>query len=180
MTITEVNQKNYTKIDSHGRLRSFVQFNCQDCKNETHQRLDEFHRKGALCRMCKRRRQSIKEFKTKNIDVVCATTLLSRLKKRYLFKGLTSNLTVDETLNLFKSECHYCGIKNSNKFIYKQPHFSHIFYYNGIDRIDSKKGYIRGNVVSCCKRCNIAKSDLPYNEFIELIKRINAHLLLRK
>ena len=178
--LIEQNIKKFTRIDNKGRLRSIVEFLCIDCNKLSEQRIDEFNRCGALCRMCKRRRQSIKEFNDKNIDLVCAKSLLSRLNKRYQFKGLTSNLTGQEALDLFKSECHYCGIKNSNKYIYKQPHFSHIFYYNGIDRINSKKGYIKGNVVSCCKRCNVAKNDMDYNEFINLVKRIYAHILLRK
>lgn len=180
MELFEFDIKKFTKIDSKGRLRSFVKFKCDNCNKETTQRIDEFHRKGKLCRACKRRNQSIEEFKGKNIDLVCAKSLLSRLYKRYNYKGLSSNLNGFEALKLFKEECHYCGVKNSNKYIYKQNHFSHIFFYNGIDRIDSSKGYIRGNVLSCCKRCNIAKSDMKYDEFIEHIKRIYANILLRK
>lgn len=178
MELFHTEYKKYTKIDKNGLLRSYVDFICKDCNKLTTQRIDEYKRKGNLCRSCKRRIQSINEFNTKNIELVCATTLLSRLYKRYAFKGLTSNLNGVEALELFKDKCHYCGIKNSNKFIYKQPHFSHIFYYNGIDRIDSSKGYIKGNILSCCKRCNIAKSDMKYHEFIELIKRIYANLSL--
>jgi hypothetical protein len=39
------------------------------------------------------------------------------------------------------------------------------FTYSGIDRIDSSIGYIEGNVVSCCSKCNTAKSDMPFDEF---------------
>lgn len=38
-------------------------------------------------------------------------------------------------------------------------------YFNGIDRIDSSKGYEDGNVQSCCKFCNYAKNDRTDNEF---------------
>ena len=172
--------KKYTKVDKKGRLRSFIDFLCDDCAKKSTQRIDEFHRRGKLCRGCKRRRQSSDSFENKNLDLVCAASLLSRLKKRYLFKGLTSNLTPEEVLSLFKDKCHYCGSYNSNKYIYKQPHYTHIFNYNGIDRINSKKGYIKGNVLSCCKKCNLAKSDLSYDEFLEHIKKIYANLLLRK
>ena len=37
--------------------------------------------------------------------------------------------------------------------------------YNGIDRIDSTKGYFNDNVVSCCKVCNRAKSNLSLEDF---------------
>lgn len=38
---------------------------------------------------------------------------------------------------------------------------------HGVDRIDSSKGYMLGNIVTCCKRCNAAKSDMPLSEWIE-------------
>jgi 5-methylcytosine-specific restriction endonuclease McrA len=180
MELFEFDIKKFTKIDSKGRLRSIVEFICNDCSKKTTQRIDEFHRKGKLCRNCKRRIQSINEFDDKDVDSVCSNILLSRLNKRYNHRGLTCNLNNSEALSLFKAECHYCGVKNSNKHIYKLPHISHIFYYNGIDRIDSSKGYIRGNVLSCCKKCNVAKSDMKYDEFINHIKRIYANILLRK
>jgi len=34
------------------------------------------------------------------------------------------------------------------------------------------KGYIIGNVTHCCKRCNVAKSDLSENDFLNLVKSI--------
>jgi hypothetical protein len=180
MELFEFDIKKYTKIDKNGQLRSFVDFICDDCNKKTTQRIDEFHRKGKLCRLCKRRRQSINEFESKDLELVCSRSLLSRLKKRYLFKGLTSNLKDTECLVLFKQNCHYCNERPSNKYIYKQPHFSHIFYYSGLDRIDSKKGYLKDNVVPCCAKCNKAKSDMKYYEFIEHIKKIYANILLRK
>jgi hypothetical protein len=180
MELFDFDIKKYTKVDTKGRLRTFVDFICTDCDKKTTQRIDEYNRRGKLCRKCKKRILSVNNFESKDLELVCAKSLLSRLKKRYLYKGLTSNLNVDEVLELFKSKCHYCGVLNSNKYIYKQPFFTHIFYYNGIDRINSKKGYIKGNVLPCCKKCNLAKSDMKYDEFIEHIKLIYANLLLRK
>lgn len=46
----------------------------------------------------------------------------------------------------------------------------------GIDRIDSNKGYIVGNCVPCCSRCNSAKNDMSHEEFLEWVKRIYNHL----
>ena len=34
-----------------------------------------------------------------------------------------------------------------------------------IDRIDNTKGYIPGNVRSCCKHCNLAKHTMSEEEF---------------
>ena len=50
-----------------------------------------------------------------------------------------------------------------------------ILWFNGIDRIDSKIGYIDGNVVTCCKHCNFAKDALTQKEFKDLIFKIYNH-----
>ena len=49
--------------------------------------------------------------------------------------------------------------------------------YNGIDRKDNALGYVEGNVVSCCKFCQYAKRDLPYEEFVAHLARAGQHQL---
>jgi hypothetical protein len=51
------------------------------------------------------------------------------------------------------------------------------YVYNGIDRLDSSRGYEMGNVVPCCKQCNWAKNDIPYDEFLDWIKRVHRNLI---
>lgn len=60
--------------------------------------------------------------------------------------------------------CHYCGEHPSN---IKRTKNSIDFgmKYNGIDRIDSCKDYIKSNVVPCCKQCNLAKRNISVDEF---------------
>lgn len=164
--------KRFTNIDNYGKLRSYVQFECIKCTKNTIQRSDEFKRRGTLCKQCKIKQNSAKELETKNLELVCAANYLSQIKRRYLKKGLTSNLSSIEVLHLCKDKCNYCGDIESNCKLYKQKYFQYLFKYNGIDRVDSSKGYIRGNVVSCCKKCNLAKSDMRYDEFINHITKI--------
>jgi len=41
-----------------------------------------------------------------------------------------------------------------------------------IDRIDNKKGYIKGNICLACARCNLIKSNiLSFNETREICQR---------
>jgi 5-methylcytosine-specific restriction endonuclease McrA len=47
--------------------------------------------------------------------------------------------------------------------------------FNGIDRLDSSKGYFMDNVVSCCKHCNSAKNILTTTEFKNHIIKIYEH-----
>lgn len=60
---------------------------------------------------------------------------------------------------LLTSPCHYCGGMSRTGV-------------SGIDRIDSSKGYITGNVLSCCWMCNRAKSNTSYDAFMAWIQRI--------
>lgn len=166
----------FTNIDKNGRLRTYVEFLCLNCNEKTIQRKDEFNRTGQFCKTCKIKNTSAEKLKDKDLELVCSANYLSQIKRRYLKKGLTSNLNKFEVLELVKASCHYCNEKESNTKQYKQRHFKYTFKYNGIDRIDSKKGYIKGNVVTCCKKCNIAKSDMTYKEFIEHIRKIYKNL----
>ncbi len=93
-------------------------------------------------------------------------------KKRNLEQALTD----DQIITLHKENCHYCGAPPSN--IYSCPTYNGSYTYNGIDRIDNNIGYTINNVVPCCADCNYFKKTRPYDEFLDLIKRIQVHLNL--
>lgn len=46
---------------------------------------------------------------------------------------------------------------------------------NGIDRIDSSKGYIKDNIASCCYACNLAKNKFNRDEFINHCEKFFLH-----
>jgi hypothetical protein len=52
--------------------------------------------------------------------------------------------------------------------------------FNGVDRLNSDIGYVSDNVVSCCVKCNRAKSDLTIEEFRNLIERIYTWLFQKE
>jgi hypothetical protein len=83
-------------------------------------------------------------------------------------------ISSDRFYELTKQDCYYCGQEPKNKIKashYNEKHGDYI--YNGIDRIDSSKGYEEGNVVPCCGTCNIMKMALPQQEFLDHIERIH-------
>ena len=43
---------------------------------------------------------------------------------------------------------------------------------NGIDRLNPHNNYTKSNSVSCCKRCNAMKSNMPFSVFIRLCGKI--------
>ncbi|HYT42496.1 MAG TPA: hypothetical protein VEP90_09125 [Methylomirabilota bacterium] len=76
-----------------------------------------------------------------------------------------------EAIALFESKCYYCGTDPSNHIKVSGRSWSE-YWYNGIDRFDNKIGYIPGNCVPCCHRCNWAKSNMSFEEFNDWIDRL--------
>lgn len=161
-----------TGIDSKGRLRTYSIYSCISCDKDCRERNDIYKQRKGLCKDCLYKSKSKEYQKKVNFEEVCANIMYDRFNKRYSKKGLSCNIKGNELLQLLKSDCHYCGQEPSNVLEYKQKYFSYSFRYNGLDRVDSSKGYIRGNVVPCCKKCNLAKSDMSYQDFLNHIIRI--------
>lgn len=87
-------------------------------------------------------------------------------KRKYVWE-----LTKEEVKNLINQNCYYCGKKPSQKkWLNRQT--KKFILYNGIDRIDNKKGYIKENVVTCCKNCNRSKNKMSQREFLEMARDI--------
>lgn len=78
--------------------------------------------------------------------------------------GQDFTISREEFVATSQLDCHYCGAPPSQ--ITNRQHFNGSFVYNGLDRKDSSQGYIPGNCLPCCGRCNAMKGDLPYNEFL--------------
>lgn len=105
------------------------------------------------------------------IRCVCSTVLEDNLSaKRLVFKqykrlakerNLKFDLDFKHFCKLITSNCEYCGCKPQTRMQSKNWEF----YYNGIDRLDTKKGYTKENSVTCCKHCNKAKWDYSLEEF---------------
>ena len=101
----------------------------------------------------------------------CNNCLKYNDKKRYdhykhgaKSRKLCFDLTIDEFKNITSQPCAYCG------------EFSVYFNgvgINGIDRIDSSKGYIVNNVIPCCEMCNKMKSNYNVKDWINKIKIIS-------
>ena len=99
------------------------------------------------------------------------STIIKRSKK----SGSVSDILFDDFLKISKQKCHYCGLQSSNisTDIRSGKKISDtIIKYNGIDRKDSSKGYLKDNSVACCKYCNTAKNTMTQKEFMQFIKRV--------
>lgn len=117
--------------------------------------------------------------KKRSVDTVW-NDLYSKIKSR----GWDFHLTLPQLKLISQMSCAYCGKEPSNTHRVKYKvdgvyqrilDSSLVVRYSGMDRIDSMKGYIHGNVVPCCGECNGMKSKLPVEEFLALVERIRSH-----
>ena len=90
-------------------------------------------------------------------------------------RHLSFLLTKDQFKNIVIKNCYYCNcspeIYTRNRY-YKDTDY---FIHNGIDRINSEKGYEMDNCVPCCSFCNYSKSDYEEKYFLDKIVKIYNH-----
>lgn len=99
--------------------------------------------------------------------------VFSGYKNSAKLRKINWSISYETFLNFIEGECVYCGRSNLS---YLQPPtispWSIEYRYTGIDRVDSNKGYIMGNIQTCCKTCNYAKLQMSDEEFWSWIKKI--------
>jgi hypothetical protein len=98
-------------------------------------------------------------------------------KKHARERNLEFHIDYEYFKKLIQNNCYYCDTPPKQIYQLKNPKTGTIrsgipIKYNGIDRIDSLKGYTKSNIVTCCKICNRSKSNMQLIEFINWIKKI--------
>lgn len=93
-------------------------------------------------------------------------------------RNLPFELTLEQFDALTTQNCHYCGMSPQDQsYLSKSTKKHDVKYYaSGIDRIYNDKGYVEGNVIPCCTKCNMMKKTLAYEEFLEHIEDIHEHM----
>ena len=86
-------------------------------------------------------------------------------------RKLVFRLSMGVFLHLTSQPCYYCGALPAQIAVNRLDSTDH-YTYNGIDRMDSSKGYIEGNIVSCCFQCNYGKRQLSPEEYIEHCQKV--------
>lgn len=100
--------------------------------------------------------------------------VLNQIFKDYKYaakqKNLSFSISKQHFTRLTKQNCLYCNKEPKHEF--KKRNLNGSYVGNGVDRINSDLGYVDGNVVPCCKVCNIMKNVLTVEEFIEHTRNI--------
>lgn len=75
-------------------------------------------------------------------------------------RGWVNELSLEDFKRLESQSCRYCGGKSPGKDTV------------GVDRLDSSLGYVKGNCVPCCVKCNRMKLDSSEADFKDHILKI--------
>lgn len=176
--------KNYSK-KTKLKGRNLWLWDCKcDCGNEFHCREDVLiNRYG--CHSCTNKKTSTETALKKKNGIIHAG-LKNRLLKDYRVgasrRGMEFNLTFEEFVKLVEQNCFYCGAKpelHEYELQYMQK-TQKPWLHNGIDRIDSSKGYTIDNVVPCCSKCNYAKHEMTTEEFKKWLQQIYKYFILNE
>ena len=104
-----------------------------------------------------------------------ARLVYGRYKNRAKANDKEFDLSIDEFKYLTSLDCFYCGRDSLQSNVTTAKNRAP-FYYNGLDRIDSSKGYTIHNIATSCNKCNVAKSNMSFEEYIEWIMTISSHM----
>lgn len=114
--------------------------------------------------------QNIKKMNPKEDSSV--RSLFGEYRKNAIKRGLSFELSLEQVKTITSQPCYYCGTSPKQVYVKRKIRKITPYIYNGIDRIDNTKGYIRGNVVSCCGICNKMKHSYSIDIFLSQAKKI--------
>ncbi len=120
------------------------------------------------CKACASLQNGEKNNNWKGVGDV-GSTYFSRIKKGAIRRGHEITITLTEISELYdkqEGKCALTGLPISIKRVGGDA---------SLDRIDSSKGYIKGNVQWVDKRVNNMKQALPEGEFIEMCRLVFLH-----
>ncbi|WP_296683251.1 hypothetical protein [Flavobacterium sp.] len=99
----------------------------------------------------------------------------NRIYLQYIHRAKNKKIPFELDKAFFREiitkRCVYCN-SEGDSFRVNRSHSNGLFISNGIDRVDSSKGYTKENSVACCKTCNVMKNSLTLEKFLNHIKKI--------
>lgn len=159
---------------------SHAKYRCRcDCGNEFESFGTNLKRGLATSCGCSRK---IPHNRNEDRREVVLNSIYSRMPRRHRKTGSDEPFDLDrETFQkLSESRCFYCGSPPSNSEKDTARHVDGerlIIPYQGIDRINSDRGYVKSNCIPCCKHCNKAKNDMTYIQFSNWIIRVHDNFI---
>ena len=84
-------------------------------------------------------------------------------------RGLQFSISFEDFKKITARDCYYCGCP---PMMLKRGRYDDFCVVNGVDRADNNIGYLLGNCVSCCTRCNVMKLHSSHDDFLQHIQKI--------
>lgn len=97
--------------------------------------------------------------------------LFDTYRKRAEKAGFVFSLTREQFRAMTSAPCAYCNVQPQQQKRATSESFGS-YRYNGLDRVDNKRGYEIGNVAPCCGMCNRGKRDFSVEEFLAWVSRV--------
>lgn len=155
----------YSHVGKNGQR--YLEFRCK-CGNKVVRSACRVRSGKVRSCGCLRREITIKQF-----GLFPGQAAIRAVMNDYRQSSKRRNLVFKLTEKFFRhttqKDCFYCGQKPST--VRKLKSDTGEFVHNGLDRVDSSKGYVENNVVPCCPVCNRAKGDMKQKDFYEWIQR---------
>lgn len=120
---------------------------------------------------CKRKEGNLKQRK----PTATFFSLYRVYERSAAARNLKFSITFKDAVLLFKQPCYYCNVSPFRIWKSKVKDGQANEVYNGIDRIDNTKGYIKNNVVPSCTYCNYAKRDRTVKDFLNWVDQIHKY-----
>lgn len=93
--------------------------------------------------------------------------IYNEYKRNARVKSIDFNIPFIYFVKYIHRKCYYCG----SPPIEREKRGEKLFL-NGLDRIDSSKGYTKENVRTCCIVCNRMKTDFKTVNFLTKVREI--------
>lgn len=118
------------------------------------------------CQACAQKKRGLQSKIKNGMIGELDKTRYTKLKRSAKTRGYEFNLSLEELWQLFQDQKQTCAITGD--------YITHISDAS-LDRIDSTKGYVKGNVQWVTKQANVSKHVMSMEELYEFCKKVLRH-----
>lgn len=162
----------WTVIGYNKGSKTAIEVRCE-CGTETWvQGWSLVNERSKQCKDCKSRDFGLRASNRRmDAQEALESRVYSQCKSQAKKRGIRFDLDKKYVIKYIHRNCAYCDSPPSNTM--KMAHVIGELRYNGLDRFDSTRGYVEGNVLACCWKCNNMKSNMTFFDFMEQVALIS-------
>ncbi len=152
-----MNQKEYYK-EYYAKNKERLNKSAAEWQAENPEKVKSYKQKWYAKNKEKSKKQKEKWLKTTR---GCLSKKRGHLKRQKRNRQLKFEITLDDLVEIWETQYGRCAISNYPM----ETSFNSLFSVS-VDRIDSSKGYIKGNIQLVCQAINFAKNQYTNEEMI--------------